>query len=167
MDAIKVVRIVISLAICCFAAMLWTPPACSAHGMDGSVVRVDGYCVAVAYDDGEPMSYAAVEIKAPNADLVFQTGRTDRNGRFLFQPDAPGPWQAVVQDNMGHRLALDVEVGGDPHATGKVSAGASEVSAAPYLLLKILAGMALIFGLCGFIYGWRARLQCGSAQARG
>lgn len=156
----------IFLAICCSAAMLWTAPACSAHGMDGSLARAEGYCLTAAYDDGEPMSYAAVEIKAPDSYLVFQTGRTDRNGRFIFQPDAPGPWQAVVQDGMGHRLALNVEVGGDPEAPGKVSVGTPEVSAAPHRLLNILAGLAIIFGLCGFFYGWRARLQFGSAQAR-
>ena len=30
-----------------------------------TVEPVEGYCITAMYDDGEPMSYAAVEIKAP------------------------------------------------------------------------------------------------------
>jgi len=59
------------------------------------------------YDDGEPMSYSAVEIKGPDSDIAFQTGRTDRNGLMMSQPDRPGPWQAVVSDGMGHLVVTE------------------------------------------------------------
>lgn len=154
----------ILLAICFSAVMMWTVPSCRAHGLDGTVERTDGYCVTAQYDDGEPASYAAVEIKAPDADIVFQKGRTDRNGRFMFQPDGPGRWQAIVQDGMGHRLPLNVEVGGDPGTPEQVHAGMPVSVAPPSRLGNILAGLAIIFGLCGFFYGWRARSRFRSAR---
>jgi nickel transport protein len=105
------------------------------------------------------MSYAAVEIKAPNSKIVFQKGRTDRNGLFMFQPDTSGRWQAIVQDGMGHRLALDAEVGKDPGAPEKVHATVPATGAMPGRFGNIITGLAIIFGLCGFFYGWRARIQ--------
>lgn len=127
------------------------------HGVEGTVEPVEGYCITAMYDDGERMSYAAVEIKAPGAEIVFQTGRTDRNGRFMILPDKPGTWQAAVSDGMGHRLALDFEVTAegdnqpkDPSAP-PVSTGTSSRP------MKTVAGLSIIFGLCGFFYGWKAR----------
>jgi nickel transport protein len=152
------------LAIFCSAILAWASP-CRAHGVDGTVERAEGYCATAQYDDGEPMSYAAVEIKAPDSKIGFQKGRTDRNGRFMFQPDAPGRWQAVVQDGMGHRLVLDVEVGKDPGAQDKVNAGVSAAGALPGRIGNILTGLGVIFGLCGFLYGWRARSRFRSAYA--
>jgi nickel transport protein len=138
------------------------------HGVEGTVEPVEGYCLTAMYDDGERMSYAAVEIDAPQADIVFQTGRTDRNGRFMILPDKPGTWQAMVSDGMGHRLALDFEVSveGDNQPKGK--------SADPVLTdatgrpIKTVAGLSIIFGLCGFFYGWKARHEKnGSGQQTG
>jgi nickel transport protein len=156
----------IILAICSCTVIMSVVSLCQAHGVEGMVERTDGYCVTAQYDDGEPASYAAVEIKAPDSDLVFQKGRTDRNGRFMFQPEVPGRWQAIVQDGMGHRLALDVVVGEDPEAQGKVSAGMQLSGTVPGRLQNTLSGLAIIFGLCGSLYGWRARLQFGSPQKR-
>ena len=110
------------------------------------------------------MSYAAVEIKAPHSKIAFQKGRTDRNSRFMFQTDGAGRWQAIVQDGMGHRLALDVEVGKDPGAPEKVHAGMPATGALSGRLGNIITGLAVIFGLCGFFYGGRARSQLRSAR---
>jgi nickel transport protein len=156
----------IILAICSCTVIMSAASLCQAHGVEGMVERTDGYCVTAQYDDGEPASYAAVEIKAPDSDLVFQKGRTDRNGRFMFQPEVPGRWQAIVQDGMGHRLALDVEVGGAPDTTAKVHVGMSAAGGFQGRFRNILTGLAIIFGVCGFFYGWRARLQFGSPQKR-
>jgi nickel transport protein len=127
------------------------------HGVEGSIEKVEGLCVIALYDDGEPMSYSAVEIKAPGSETVFQSGRTDCNGRFLFKPDAQGQWHAVVTDGMGHRLALSLAVGGGETVPAPVAAGyvpAREGMTRPF---KVFAGLSIIFGLCGFLYGWKAR----------
>lgn len=143
--------------VSCLAFSMLAAATCWSHGVDGYVEQTDGYCVTARYDDGEPMSYAAVEIKAPGSNVAFQTGRTDRNGRFMFQPDGQGRWQAVVKDGMGHRLALDLEVGGDNAAREKGEARPSAASGLSSRLIKVIAGLSIIFGLSGFIYGWKAR----------
>lgn len=157
----------ILLVICCSAVLIWSAPPCRAHGVEGDLSYGEGYCVTAQYDDGEPMSYAAVEIQAPDSEIEFQNGRTDRNGRFMFQPDAPGRWQAIVKDGMGHRLALDVEAGKDHGAPEKVHAGIPAAGAVQGRFGNILTGLAIIFGLCGLFYGWRAGSQFRSARTQG
>jgi nickel transport protein len=132
------------------------------HGVEGHIAPGRGYQVTAVYDDGEPMSYAAVEIKAAGEKIAFQTGRTDRNGSMLFLPDRPGVWEAVVSDGMGHRLALEVDVpetGGQaaPQATPEPPAALAARSRVP----PLIAGLGIIFGLFGFLYGWKARRALG------
>lgn len=85
------------------------PSLLYAHGVMGKV-DTGGIVVTAQYDTGEPMSYAKVRISAPGAELSFQSGRTDRNGRFCFFPDASGDWKVVVDDELGHRLEVKVPV---------------------------------------------------------
>jgi nickel transport protein len=85
------------------------PSLGNAHGAKGTV-RDGGIIVSAVYDSGEPMSYAKVKISAPQAELTFQSGRTDRNGRFCFFPDMAGEWKVIVDDEIGHRLELKVPV---------------------------------------------------------
>ena len=140
-----------AVVVMCSAGIGWC------HGVDGYVEKANGYCVTAEYDDGEPMSYAAVEIRAPGAKVGFQTGRTDRNGCFMIKTDTPGAWQAVVSDGMGHRLALDFAVAADGDAEARDQAITPAVPAKTSRPLKVLAGLSIIFGLCGFFYGWKAR----------
>jgi nickel transport protein len=121
------------------------------------VEKTEGFRIVAEYDDGDPMSYGDVEIRSPNADVPFQTGRTDRNGLFLFQPDKQGQWQIEVKDGMGHRLALGFVVGADGTAPETVNAHAPMASETMTRPLQIIAGLCIIFGLSGFLYGWKAR----------
>jgi nickel transport protein len=126
------------------------------HGVEGHIAPGRGYQVTVMYDDGEPMSYAAVEIMTAGEKIAFQSGRTDRNGIMLFLPDRPGPWQAVVTDGMGHRLALEVtvaEVGASVDTPAQTTAPPRATSRPQALI----TGIALIFGLFGMIYAWKTR----------
>ena len=91
--------------------LLLLPSVVLAHGVEGEVEYHEGCVIVTAtYDTGEPMSYAKVEIHAPDSKVKFQSGRTDRNGCFAFVPDVPGKWRVVVSDGLGHRLELSVEV---------------------------------------------------------
>jgi nickel transport protein len=128
-----------------------------AHGTRGYVEKTDTFRIVAEYDDSEPMSYGAVEIKSPDSNAPFQTGRTDRNGFFFFQPDEQGQWQIEVKDGMGHRLALDLEVDAIGTAPETVNAHPSMVSGAMTRPVQIIAGLCIIFGLSGFLYGWKAR----------
>lgn len=128
-----------------------------AHGTRGYVEKSDGFRIVAEYDDGEPMSYGDVKIKSPDSKLPFQTGRTDRNGFFLFQPDEQGQWQIEVKDGMGHRLALGLEVGADGTAPQTDNTHSSMTSGGMTRPVQVIAGLCIIFGLSGFLYGWKAR----------
>jgi len=128
------------------------------HGVEGSVERISAQCITAMYDDGEPMSYAAVEIKAPGLDIPFQKGRTDCNGYFLVKPDGPGGWQAVVSDGMGHRLELCFTVAPEQEPPGQAREKDMQKAARPVSRpMGIAAGLSIIFGVSGVIYGGKAR----------
>lgn len=137
-------------------SMLATTPVWG-HGTEGYTETAAGIRVVAGYDDGEPMSYAAVEVTAPKSDIVFQTGRTDRNGVFMFAPDQSGKWQVTISDGMGHRLALGRQVDLQKK-TAAPSGSARQATAAPVTRREgIVAGLSIIFGLCGLAYGWKMR----------
>jgi nickel transport protein len=97
------------------AVSLSLPAAVLAHGTRGITVGgIGAICARATYDDKSPMSYAATEIFSPaDEKLPFQTGRTDRNGFFCFQPDTPGDWKVTIKDEMGHMVRLNPHVSAD------------------------------------------------------
>ncbi len=100
------------------------------------------------------MSYARVKILAPGAGLTFQSGRTDRNGRFCFFPDGPGDWEMIVDDEIGHRLKVMVPVDEAKELKKDQQAGGSaESSLSRYE--RALMGISIIFGIFGTILGWK------------
>jgi nickel transport protein len=80
----------------------------------------------------------------------------------MFSPDHAGQWQVEVQDGLGHRLALDLEVAGDkaePEDKGpQIPRGSMGMSRTA----EVIIGLSIIFGIFGFLYGWKARhaVQC-------
>jgi nickel transport protein len=133
--------------------IIFLPPTCIyAHGVRGEV-NEGGVVVSAEYDNGEPMSYARVKVSAPCAKLLFQSGRTDRNGRFCFFPDTPGDWKVVVDDEMGHRLEVMVPV----NETKRLKTDEKANSAKSHLPRweKALMGVAVIFGIFGILSLWK------------
>lgn len=126
-----------------------------AHGVRGKV-GAGGLVVTAQYDTGEPMSYAKVNISAPGAKLSFQSGRTDRNGRFCFFPDGPGDWKVVVDDEMGHRLEVTVPVDETMALQADQQSGESAVSSYSRYQ-KAMMGISIIFGLFGIFFWWKGR----------
>ena len=101
------------------------------------------------------MSYAKVRIAAPGEEITFQSGRTDRNGRFCFFPDVEGDWKVVVDDEMGHRLEMDVPV--NEHLTWKGNHDSRDTGKTGFSRYeKALIGICIIFGLFG-IFSWSKR----------
>jgi nickel transport protein len=133
---------------------VWLCPVLSfSHGTSGIVEQV-GLTVAAQYDTGEAMSYAKVTVSAPNAELPFQSGRTDRNGRFCFFPDVSGEWKLVVDDEMGHRLEMRIPVSGTLGIDKK--AWAESKTAGISKFTRMLMGLCLIFGASGLVFWWKA-----------
>ncbi len=136
-----------------FLAMIFLPlPLLYAHGVK-STVEKGGIVVTAQYDTGEAMSYARVKISAPGARLTFQSGRTDRNGRFCFYPDGPGDWEMIVDDEMGHRLEVMVPVDETLALQANQQRGeADESSLSRYE--RALMGISIIFGVSGIFFWW-------------
>lgn len=122
-----------------------------AHGVRGKVDS-GGVVVIAEYDTGEPMSYAKVNILAPKAKLPFQSGRTDRNGRFCFSPDTSGEWKVVVDDEMGHRLEVMVPV--DEAMQLKTNQRAGGLDRSLFRYARVIIGISIIFGIFGSLLGW-------------
>jgi nickel transport protein len=134
-----------------------SPALLFAHGVKGTV-QEGGLVVTAQYDTGEAMSYARVSIAAPGTELPFQSGRTDRNGCFCFFPDTAGEWKVVVDDEMGHRLEVNVPTNEAMKLKTNPAAGKTEGALSKYE--KVLIGIGIIFGGSGFFFwylGMRGR----------
>lgn len=131
------------------------PVSALSHGTK-SAVEQGGLAVSAQYDTGEPMDYAKVTISGPDAKLPFQSGRTDRNGRFCFFPDRAGEWKMVVDDEMGHRLEVRIPVDESlALQQGKVNRASREAGASRFE--KAAMGMSIIFGFFGVFFWWKGR----------
>ncbi|SPD72903.1 conserved hypothetical protein [uncultured Desulfobacterium sp.] len=141
----------------CTAFLLFSVTCGWSHGTIGHVALSQGHMITAEYDDGEPMGYAAVEIKGPGSDIAFQTGHTDRNGRFMFFPDREGRWQIVVQDGMGHRVSLVSDVSGEKPGTKDTDESSHSKAPGMTRAQKAVMGISIIFGIFGLWYGWKGR----------
>ncbi len=133
-----------------------SPDLSFAHGMVHHFTQEEAVVIRAAYDDGEPMSYAAVKIYAPdNAKIEHQNGRTDKNGCFAFIPDAPGQWHLTIDGGMGHMITTDVTVDEDL----ALPAEPSEVSHQLPRFYGMAMGLSIIFGLTGFLAWFKSLKQ--------
>ena len=80
------------------------------HDARGSMKSGSGIELHAEYDDGEPMAYSRIEVFHAEEERPFQSGATDRNGRFLFLPDSTGRWEITVCDGDGHVLVLETNL---------------------------------------------------------
>lgn len=87
-------------------AVLALPPDAFAHAIDYRLEN-KGISARVFFAGDIPMRYATYEIFGPGDTVVFQNGRTSRNGVVSFLPDRPGKWLIKVSG---------IEAQG-PHAT--------------------------------------------------
>jgi nickel transport protein len=132
-----------------------SPALLYAHGVT-SKINTGGIVVSAMYDTGEPMDYARVTVSAPGANLKFQSGRTDRNGKFCFCPDVSGDWKVVVDDEMGHRLEVNVPV----DKAMALRANHENGNSGPSFLTrceKAVMGVSIIFGISGILFWWKGR----------
>lgn len=122
-----------------------------AHGVVISTAQENGLPVSTFhYADGIALSYGEVKIWAPgDAEVEFQNGRTDKNGRFAFIPDQSGTWRVEVTDGMGHAATAKHEV---QVAIEPVKNDLPQENNQP--LLAIL-GVSLLLNLALLIEKWR------------
>lgn len=84
----------------------------SAHGLGYRLFKNETTeVVEFRYSNGSALPFAEVEVWSPDdAEIEFQNGRTDKNGRFSFSPDAPGIWRITISDGMGHAASAQCEI---------------------------------------------------------
>jgi nickel transport protein len=143
------------LVILCSIIAFLPPSALYAHGVAGKV-SAGGVVITAVYDTGEPMSYAKVKISAPGAEVIFQSGRTDRNGRFCFFPDTPGDWKVVVDDEIGHRLEMTVPVS-EPLELKSQQQDGGPMKSSLSRYERALIGVCIIFGISGISFWWKVK----------
>lgn len=108
--------------------------------------------VRASYGSSEPLSFAALQLLSPGAPAQASTqGRTDARGYFSFVPDRAGDWKVVVDDEMGHRAERVIQVPPNFEQSSAASTGAAS------RLERAITGIAVMLGLTGALYGWRAR----------
>jgi nickel transport protein len=129
------------------------PFVLSAHELEITVtLAAPAAIVRAAYGGSQPVPFAKIEVFAPGGSAQqFQVGTTDRRGYFSFVPEHGGNWRVVVDDEEGHRREAVVIVPEPFQSTSQTTIEG------PRRLERLLLGVALIFGLTGFLYGFKAR----------
>lgn len=132
--------------------LLITGASALGHELDVAVrLSAPAAILRATYANSDPAPFAKIQVFTPSKQ-EFQAGNTDRRGYFSFVPEGPGEWHVIVDDEMGHRKDVAVAVP-DPF-TGKSS---PETAAAGNRLERALLGIALLLGVTGFWYGFKAR----------
>ena len=96
-------------------ALLLSPAAAQAHGIESSVTRLqslsDSLMLESRFSNGEPTSDAIVRLVAPDGQAM-ELGRTDAEGQlsFALPKQANGDWELQVDGGPGHRDYLEMPV---------------------------------------------------------
>lgn len=132
-----------------------------AHGVDYKVVESKGV-VALEWryesHSQAPAKHAQVKVYSPaGAASEYMAGQTDERGVFVFLPDRAGEWRVVVDDGEGHRETAKIAVG----EAGSVQAVQTHVHGAAEggVRQMAIAGVSVLFGVAGLLYGWTRRRQ--------
>jgi nickel transport protein len=96
-------------------ALLLSPAAAQAHGIESSITRLqslsDSLMLESRFSNGEPTSDAIVRLVAPDGQAM-ELGRTDAEGQlsFALPKQANGDWELQVDGGPGHRDYLEMPV---------------------------------------------------------
>lgn len=136
------------------ATGLFVPMA--AHELNVSVrLAAPAAILQATYANSDPAPFAKIQVFSP-AKQEFQAGNTDRRGYFSFVPEGAGEWHVIVDDELGHRQDVAVAV---PEAflAANPSTGPAGANVPASRWERAALGLALLIGLTGFWYGYRAR----------
>lgn len=135
----------------CAAAFFLCMPVLYGHGTDFTFFD-GGTGFRVTMENGAPMRGALVEIYPPGtASEIYQEGRTDRNGAFVFAPDTSGEWRIEITGGHGHGIVKRIQV--DENMSVEISEASGQLNT----LQKIVLGVSIIFGITGIGYGFSMR----------
>lgn len=128
-------------------------PGLAAHELEASItLAAPVVVIRCAYGGSEPVVFAKVRVVTPDSPpLEFQTAVTDRRGHFSFVPEGPGDWRVIVDDEVGHRREMTINVPQSFQSNG------ASFTAPTSRLERALLGLSLLIGATGFLYGFKAR----------
>jgi len=136
-------------------AIALAPSAAIAHGAHIQARTTTAVEVQAAYDTGEPMAEASVQVFAPDDPQtpVF-TGTTDASGRYVFAPTQPGDWEVSVrQAGHGDIAVIPVEADSVIASSFTNDAGLSP-------LQRVIVAGAVTWGCIGTaLFFWRRGKQ--------
>jgi len=96
-------------------ALLLSPAAASAHGIESSITRLESLTNSLVlesrFSNGEPTSDAVVRLVAPDGESR-EIGRTNAQGQlsFALPKQANGEWELQVDGGPGHSDYLEMPV---------------------------------------------------------
>ncbi len=118
--------------------------AASAHDLRYELSQGQAVVIRLSYADGSPFAFEAYEIYPKDDKLPVQVGRTDARGRVAFLPERAGAWRFKAFSADGHGLDFTL--------TTDAAATAASIDQPLYDRYgRIVAGVALILGLFGFL----------------
>lgn len=134
-----------------------------AHGINLSVTSSSPFIMVNAnFSANDPLVNASVTIFLPGEDEeVFQNGRTDLAGNFIFKPDRPGSWVYFIDDERGHRRrrVIEIEDSFFEDEPGEEIV-LTEETGNPFLsippMIRVLLVFSILFGITGIYYGLKA-----------
>lgn len=91
--------------------ILIAPNFIFSHALNHTVKKgVSVIEIKLNYVDGEPYSYEPYKIFAPDNEIPFQRGNTDRDGHLYFKPDKIGKWKILTLSETGHNKKVEIEI---------------------------------------------------------
>jgi nickel transport protein len=130
-------------------ALLLSPAAAQAHGIESSVTRLqslnDSLVLQSHFSNGQPTSDALVRLVAPDGRSL-ELGRTDAAGQlsFALPKQANGSWELQVDGGPGHRDYLEMPVQAGQAQLDRIS---EHHHPNPLLWLTALGATAMLLGL--------------------
>ncbi|MEM1311305.1 MAG: carboxypeptidase-like regulatory domain-containing protein [Cyanobacteria bacterium P01_C01_bin.70] len=134
----------LSATVLAVMAVGLSPVAAIAHGAHVQARIATAVQIQAAYDSGEPMAAATVQVFAPDDPQtpVF-SGQTDETGQYAFVPTAPGNWEVSVrQAGHGDIVVIPVEADGTITSTFVNDPGLT-------LLQRVVIAGAVTWGCVG------------------
>lgn len=131
-------------------AMLLSPAAAQAHGIESSITRLESLTNSLVlesrFSNGEPTSDAVVRLVAPDGESR-ELGRTNEKGQlsFALPKQANGEWELQVDGGPGHRDYLEMPVQQGQAQLDKISQHSH--GSTPLGWLGALGATAMLLGL--------------------
>ena len=120
--------------------------------------RPPGIHLFALYSQNNPLVSGRVNVYFSDSEAPFQTGTTDKNGAFSFIPDQPGIWWVVVDDELGHRRKLKIQLKQDFFKEKNQKGIKPENNNLPYYF-KILLGAFLIIFMTCLLFAWKKKKE--------